>query len=84
MSVQEFEIDGYAVSVILSTEGVSCSAFKDRVLFSAMWARDTMRHCAQFENSKPLERLMPEGLMAAFEKTRDLALADADEIPTPD
>jgi hypothetical protein len=75
MSTYEFEVDGFAVSVTLSPNAVSCSAFNARVLFSAMWARDTMRHCAQFENSKPIERPMPKGLMIAFEKSRDLALA---------
>jgi hypothetical protein len=75
MSAHEFEVDGYAISVTLSPDAVSCSAFNARVLFSARWGRDTMRHCAQFENSKPIERPMPEGLMLAFEKSRDLALA---------
>jgi len=70
----DWEVDGYSISVVIRGERVSCSAFHNKVLFSASWDRATMTHCSLAAGSEAIEKPLPSGLMLAFGKARILAL----------
>lgn len=71
-----WDVDGYAISVVVFGDRVACSAFKDKVLYSATWDRATMTHCSLSAGSDAVEKPLPSGLMVAFGKARILALEE--------
>ena len=70
----DFEIDGFQITVVVLGGRVSCSAFKDKIMYSATWDRATMTHCSLASGSEALEKPLPSGLMLAFGKARILAM----------
>jgi hypothetical protein len=74
----DFEVDGYAISVVVAGDRVACSAFKDKILYSASWDRATMMHCSLAAGSQAVENPLPAGLMLAFGKARILMTAEPD------
>jgi len=71
-----WDVDGYSISVVVFGERISCSAFRDMVLYSATWDRATMTHCSMAAGSDAVEKPLPSGLMVAFGKARVLAQED--------
>jgi len=70
----DWDVDGFAITVVILGERVACSAFKDNILYSASWDSSTMTHCSLSAGSEAKERPLPAGLMIAFGKARILAL----------
>jgi hypothetical protein len=69
----DYEVDGYAISVVITGERVACSAFKNHILYSAAWDTATVMQCTLSAGSVPTEKPLPVGLMLAFGKARALA-----------
>lgn len=69
-----WEVDGYAITVVVIGDRVACSAFKNKILYSASWDKTTMTHCSLAAGSEALEKPLPSGLMLAFGKARILAI----------
>ena len=72
----DWEVDGYAISVTILGDRVACSAFKNKILYSATWNRATMTHCSLAAGSEAIEKPLPAGLMLAFGKARVMALGE--------
>ena len=70
----DWDVDGFAITVVVLGDRVACSAFKDKILYSASWDRVTMTHCSLAAGSEAVEKPLPAGLMVAFGKARILAL----------
>ena len=73
-NASDWDVDGFAISVIVMGDNVACSAFRDKVLYSATWDQATITHCSLIAGVEPIERPLPSGLMRAFWKARALAL----------
>lgn len=69
-----WDVDGYAITVVIIGDRVACSAFKNNILYSASWDKVTMTHCSLAAGSEAVEKPLPAGLMVAFDKARILAL----------
>ena len=69
-----WDIDGYAITVVIIGDRVACSAFKNKILYRASWDNTTMTHCSLAAGSEAIEKPLPSGLMVAFGKARILAL----------
>ena len=70
----DWEIDGFAISVVVTGERVACSAFKNHILYSAAWDSATVMQCTLSAGSAPTEKPLPVGLLTAFGKARALAI----------
>lgn len=71
----EWEIDGYAISVKVGDEHVTCSAFLKGTLFTASWMSTPELHASSVGSSGPSEEAIPTELLEAFLKARDLVLS---------
>ena len=70
----DWEVDGFAITVVVFGDRVACSSFKNNILYSASWDRATMTHCSLSAGSEAVEKPLPSGLMVAFGKARILAM----------
>jgi hypothetical protein len=70
----DWDVDGFAITVVIVGGRVACSAFKHKILYSASWDQATMMHCALASGSEAIEKPLPSGLMVAFAKARILAI----------
>jgi len=71
--ITDWEVDGFAISVVITGDRVACSSFKNHILYSAAWDTATVMQCTLSAGSEPTEKPLPAGLMLAFGKARALA-----------